>query len=106
MATQKILKKYSFSLLWLAGGIFAYSVFRIASCAIFSRDIYAAFCKLSGFVYWNFYGLPILALALIGILLPKLSDSEKLHKFTLAFMALTTARFVYLILDSIFSKSI
>lgn len=106
MATEKILKNYSYGLLALAGGIFGYAIFKIAICVTFSRDIYAAFCKLSAFAYWNFYGLPILALALIGIFMPKLSDSKVLKNGTLVFLVLTTVRFLYLIADAMLSKSV
>jgi hypothetical protein len=103
MATEIILKKYSYSLLALGATVSLYSAIRIMSCTFYGAGVQTDFCKLSGFIYFNFYGLPILALALIGILLPKLSESEKIQKFTIAFLAITTARFLYLLGASLFS---
>lgn len=106
MATQKILKNYSYALLIMSGALFIYSVFRVVSCTAYGASVYTDFCKLAGLAIWNFYGLPIMALSLIGIILPKLSESDKVQKLLLAFMALSTARFTYLVLSAVFAKTV
>jgi hypothetical protein len=101
MATQKILKNYSYALLTIALAICLYSLARIINCSFYGASVYTDLCKLSGLVYFNFYGFPILGLSIMGIALPKLSENDKILKFTLLFLTIVSIRFVYLIITSI-----
>lgn len=99
--TETILRKYSFSLITVAAIIFAYALFRIGYCSFTSEGVYADFCKLSGVAYFNFYAFPMLILGVIGLALPRLTESEKTKMFFLFVLTLSTMRFFYSLVTSL-----
>lgn len=97
---ENYLKKYSLVLLMVSGAVFAYSILRVLYCSLFSSGVYADFCKLSGVAYFSFYALPMLILGLIGLSLPKLTESNKTKLFFLIILTISTVRFFYSFITS------
>lgn len=97
---ERYLKKYSLVLLAMSIAALGYSLLRVFYCSVFSSGVYADFCKLSGVAFFSFYALPMLILGLIGLSLPKLTESDKTKLFFLLVLAISTIRFFYSFVSS------